>query len=77
MSLGVLPADYKFRLCSAFDAHGSCNNGDMCHDAHSVADLRYRIPPLRSCNGSFTPVAVFPCSQNLFVLPGVTFQYAT
>ena len=39
VSLGVLPGNYKFGLCT-YDAGGMCGRGDMCHYAHGVADLR-------------------------------------
>ena len=39
VSLGVLPENYKFEVCS-YHACGTCKRGDTCHFAHGVADLR-------------------------------------
>ena len=39
VSLGVLPDNYKFGMCT-YDACGTCGRGDMCNFAHGVADLR-------------------------------------
>jgi Zinc finger C-x8-C-x5-C-x3-H type (and similar) len=37
---GLLPPEFKLMFCESFFDRGRCKNGDKCHFAHSIKELR-------------------------------------